>query len=231
MKYQFNITKSSNLPDTFKTCYIKSKFDIQCNQIIEHFEGELNLPDQWNIGVIVGSSGTGKTTIANDIFGITTKKEYDNLPIIESINSNKTIDEIVDVFNKVGFSSPPSWLKPYNVLSNGEKMRVDIASAILSQNDIIVFDEFTSVVDRTVATIGSYAIAKYIRKQNKKFVAVSCHNDILNWLEPDWIFDTNQMRFFQQGTVNTLNINDQISTLKYENATETIGDILVNIII
>jgi len=82
---------------------------------------------------------------------------------------NKSVEDITSAFNSVGFSSPPSWLKPYSVLSNGQKMRVDLARAILEDNQLFVFDEFTSVVDRNVAQIGSFAMQKAIRKTNKKF--------------------------------------------------------------
>ena len=30
----------------------------------------------------------------------------------------------------------------------------------------------------------------------KKFVAVSCHDDIIEWLQPDWLYDTNQQIFY-----------------------------------
>ncbi len=53
----------------------------------------------------------------------------------------------------------------------------------------MVFDEFTSVVDRTAARIGSAAVAKAIRRMGRRFVAVSCHYDIAAWLEPDWVLD------------------------------------------
>jgi GNAT superfamily N-acetyltransferase len=106
-----------------------------------------------------------------------------------------TIEEITRLFNSVGFSSPPSWLKPYSVLSNGEKMRVDLARALCSKKDLVVFDEFTSVVDRNVAKIGSAAVSKAIKRTDKKFIAVTCHYDVADWLEPDWIFDTNKMKF------------------------------------
>jgi GNAT superfamily N-acetyltransferase len=61
----------------------------------------------------------------------------------------------------------------------------------MTAGDLVAFDEFTSVVDRTVAKIGSAAIAKSIRsgRIKKKFVAVTCHYDILEWLEPDWVLD------------------------------------------
>jgi len=55
----------------------------------------------------------------------------------------------------------------------------------------VVFDEFTSVVDRTVARIGSAAVAKAIRSGRiaRRFVAVTCHYDVAQWLEPDWVLD------------------------------------------
>lgn len=75
-------------------------------------------------------------------------------------------------------------------------MRVDLARSILEDKDLIVFDEFTSVVNREVAKTSSYAISKAVRKQNKKFIAVACHRDIIDWLEPDWIYDTDEKHFF-----------------------------------
>jgi GNAT superfamily N-acetyltransferase len=108
---------------------------------------------------------------------------------------NCSIDDITQAFNSVGFSSPPSWLKPYSVLSNGQKMRVDLARAILENQDLFVVDEFTSVVDRQVAQIGSFAMQKAIRKTKKQFIAISCHFDIIDWLLPDWIFNTDTMTF------------------------------------
>jgi ABC-type ATPase with predicted acetyltransferase domain len=125
-----------------------------------------------------------------------TEYTWSKKSIIDDMPSNKSIDEIVKTFNSVGFSTPISWLKPYSVLSNGEKMRVDLAKAILSENSLVVFDEFTSVVDRNIAKIGSYAVQKAIRKTDKKFIAVGCHFDVEEWLQPDWVFNTNTMTFF-----------------------------------
>jgi len=132
------------------------------------------------------------------------------------------------MFNSVGFSSPPSWLKPYHVLSNGEKMRVDLARSLLSKKDIVVFDEFTSVVDRNVAKITSFAVSKSVRKTKKQFVAVSCHFDILEWLEPDWVFNTNTMSF-HMGKMSPS--KDHLSTYKLENVTNRSGKSLENITI
>lgn len=74
-------------------------------------------------------------------------------------------------------------------------MRIDLARCILSENNIFAFDEFTSVVDRQVAKIGSFAIQKAIRRLDKQFIAITCHHDVEEWLLPDWIFNTDTMTF------------------------------------
>jgi len=193
----FDIIKESKPKKSFRVAKIIDKFDLNSEHIKEHFIGEFDLDKDWKIGLIYGNSGTGKTTIVKDLFSKNLIKNYiyksDN--IMDDMPKEKSVDEITKTFNSVGFSSPPSWLKPYRVLSTGEKMRVDLARAILENRDLIVFDEFTSVVDRNVAKIASAAISKAIKRTEKKFIAVSCHNDIAEWLEPDWIFNTNEMKF------------------------------------
>jgi GNAT superfamily N-acetyltransferase len=36
---------------------------------------------------------------------------------------------------------------------------------------------------------------KAIRKTDKKFIAVTCHFDVQDWLLPDWVFNTDTMTF------------------------------------
>lgn len=220
----FDIVKKSNIKDTFRVSKIKADFDIKNEHSNERFVGDIEMPENWQIGVIVGGSGTGKTTIATQLFGDKICKfDYNADSVIDDM-PNVSFDEISKMFYAVGFGSVPSWLKPYNVLSNGEKMRVDLARALLT-NDFVVFDEFTSVVDRQIAETACLAINKAIKKTNKKFIAISCHYDILDWLKPDWVFDTNEMKsFFGQS-------HNQQSNLKSENATVVSGASLDVIII
>ena len=49
-------------------------------------------------------------------------------PSIDGLGE-RPIKEITGLFTAVGFSSPPSWVKPYQVLSNGEQFRCDLARA------------------------------------------------------------------------------------------------------
>ena len=193
----FDIIKEIKPKKTFRVASVIGTFDLQTENIKEHFQGNIEIPNDWQIGLIVGNSGTGKTTISKHLFpdSYITNFEYNAESVLDDMPKECSVEQISKAFNSVGFSSPPSWLKPYSVLSNGEKMRCDLARAILSNNDLFVFDEFTSVVDRNVAKIGSCAMQKAIRKTNKKFIAVGCHFDVEDWLLPDWVFDTNTMTF------------------------------------
>ncbi len=210
----FDIVKKSEPQQTYRVSSVLSAFDLDISKVKEHFKGSIDIEGKdWNIGLIVGSSGTGKTTIAKQVFqeSYIFEQNYEAVSVIDDMPKEKSIKEITKAFTSVGFASPPSWLKPYSVLSNGEKMRCDLAKAILEEKELIVFDEFTSVVNREVAKTGSFAIQKAVRKMGKKFIAVSCHSDIIEWLQPDWIYNTDEQRFFfvQEST------NDQKSQLKF----------------
>lgn len=222
----FDIIKTSDIEKTYRVAKIESDFDLKPEHSNERFVGDLDIPNHWQIGLIVGGSGTGKTTIANNLFGDYLIKgfKYSHKSVIDDMPKNMTVEDISKIFYAVGFGSVPSWLKPYDVLSNGEKMRVDIARAI-SENDLSVFDEFTSVVDRQVAKVASLAIHKMIKRTNKKFVAISCHHDVEEWLEPDWIFNTDIMQFsFIQATGN-------LKSSQLESVIAPSGENLGNIII
>lgn len=195
---EFDFEKKSEIEETFRVQKVRSAFDYQQKESVEQFKGKIVFPKKWQIGAIVGASGTGKTTIANKIFKdeLSQKLVYKSKSVIDDMPKDCSVDEITKMFYAVGFGSVPSWLKPFSVLSNGEKMRVELANRLLN-NDMSVFDEFTSVVDRNVAKTMCIATKKTMSKMpNKKLVVVSCHYDILDWLQPDWVFDTNENRCF-----------------------------------
>jgi energy-coupling factor transporter ATP-binding protein EcfA2 len=124
--------------------------------------------------------------------------------------------EITRMLCSVGFASPPDWLKSYACLSQREKMRVDIARALCLDRTLTVFDEFTSVVDREIAKVSAFAISKAVRRLNKKFIAVTCDHDVVDWLDPDWFsaltegwdYTTGAFLWRNNNTVMDIGVND-----------------------
>lgn len=142
--------------------------------------------DSWSIGLIIGPSGSGKSQLMRRFYGETEDVVWDSRKAIAS--HFESADDAINRLAGVGLSSVPSWCRPYNVLSNGEQFRARMARMLNSNTS---FDEFTSVVDRTVAKSCCWAIQREIRKREMRGVVfASCHRDIVEWLQPDWVFDT-----------------------------------------
>lgn len=165
-------------------------FDYESDGVTSFHPYEIpNLPQDFSIGLIVGASGSGKSSLLAE-FGSIESHTWTDLSIADHFSS---ADEAASKFYAVGLSSVPSWVKPYSVLSNGEKFRADLARSLKNE---AVIDEFTSVVDRNIALAASKTFAKYIREnQIKRVVVASCHRDIIPMLQPDWIIDTDAAQY------------------------------------
>ena len=221
-----SVKLESVIERTPRVMQLEGMFDLEptTNSITEIL---LNIPDlstrEWNIGLIVGPSGAGKTTIAKQMFAdemqhLENFEWSKNKAVIDDFSNTLSIREITELLSSVGFSSPPAWLRPFHTLSNGEQFRVTMARVLAetSENKIAVVDEFTSVIDRTVAQIGSHAIAKTIRRRNQKFVAVGCHYDVQEWLQPDWIYEPHTGSFRWESLRQRPEVELEIFRAKYD---------------
>jgi ABC-type transport system involved in cytochrome c biogenesis ATPase subunit len=151
----------------------------------------------WHIGLIVGPSGCGKSTLARHLWpealnwsapGGAITWSHDHC-LLDDFPENVSVKEVIELLSSVGFSSPPAWLRPFHVLSTGQQFRVMLARLLATAADeLVVCDEFTSVVDRTVAQVGSAALARTVRRRGQRFIALTCHEDVEAWLQPDWIY-------------------------------------------
>jgi len=185
-----NIELKTKILNDKYTEYVYEAFDIQ-NREETSVSIPMNLGEtknfDWNIGVILGGSGSGKTTILKKM-GDVKKVNFDaEKPLISNFDWLEPKDATL-VLTSMGLSSVPTWLRPFHTLSNGEQYRATLAYLVASAKDseVILVDEYTSVVDRDVAKAMSFALQKYIRRENKRIILASCHYDILEWLMPDW---------------------------------------------
>jgi ABC-type lipoprotein export system ATPase subunit/GNAT superfamily N-acetyltransferase len=185
------------------TDYIYESYDIQNKEFTSvNINYQLDNLDSfdWNIIVIFGGSGSGKTSILKNIGEIKTPTFKKNIPLISNFDWLDPKDATY-LLTSVGLSSVPTWLRPFDLLSNGEQYRATIAYLISKAKDgeIILIDEFTSVVNRDVAKSMSFAIQKYIRKNNKKVIFASCHYDIFEWLMPDYVLSPEKGGVLERG--------------------------------
>jgi ABC-type glutathione transport system ATPase component len=222
----FDVIRKWSKPQSFRSQAVAGTFTLTENEMSKRFTGTIPLEDEpWQIGCIVGRSGTGKTSIAKELWPAEYINgfQYEHGSILDDFPEQLSTADITKALCSVGFASPPDWLKTYEQLSQGEKMRVDIARALCLNQDLIVFDEFTSVVDREIAKISALAISHAIRKSQKKFIAVTCHYDVLDWLELDWVFCTDNMNFDKKkgGTPHFLSASRPAS-LRYGDCLGTI---------
>ena len=146
-----------------------------------------DLPKDFGIGVIVGASGTGKSTLLKS-FGSPSVLVWESKKSIAS--HFETPEEANEKLSAAGLMSVPEWIKPFPALSNGQQFRAGLARLL---KDNAVIDEYTSVIDRNVAKAASTSMARYVRKNKiKGIVLATVHRDILEFLEPDWVIDTDR---------------------------------------
>ena len=191
------ITLESKIVNDNYTQFLYDSYDIQDK---EKTVTEVPIPskedmeemnkDNWNILLICGKSGSGKSTILREIYGDVKPIEYDHDKCVISQFPRLSEEEACDLLSSMGLASVPTWLRKPQELSNGERARLDIAKAIYDANGgIVVLDEYTSVVNRSAAKSMSFALQRYARQKGLKIIIASCHFDIIEWLQPDYVFN------------------------------------------
>jgi len=194
---------------------IKKKYDI-----VDYKDPKITIPTLPTNGIvlIVGTSGSGKSTILHSL-GISQLPHIStDKTVIENFSSAQKGEELLLA---CGLRSIPSWFRSPNTLSNGEYHRFEMAVS-LDQN-ISVIDEFTSVVDRDTAKSLALSIRKFYdgNGATAPLYIASCHRDIVDWLDPDWVYDTdlqvldNRRSPFRLGTRPALALTIRSTSAEY----------------
>jgi energy-coupling factor transporter ATP-binding protein EcfA2/GNAT superfamily N-acetyltransferase len=192
MRAQFEV--SAPVRRSARVRQMAGMFDVPLDEkAVNSWDVDLPVEEQpWNVGLVVGPSGSGKTRIAEHLWPDHIVREQDWAPdaaLLDGFPAAMGIKDVVGLLTAVGLGSPPAWIRPYRTLSNGEAFRASMARALADTDGLVVVDEFTSVVDRQVAKVASHAVQKAVRQAGRQLVAVTCHYDVTDWLQPDWVFD------------------------------------------
>ena len=197
----YSLELQSQPSNTFRCKKAANSLDIDVTKkLIHKFEVEADIESPFHVGLIVGASGSGKTTLAESIYGADamTRLLDPKTPVIEQFPEDYTYDDCAKMLSGVGLSAVPCWIRPAGTLSNGQRERAEIALQMAQEKEIVVIDEWTFVVDRTVGKIMSECIQKWARKTDRRVVLMSCHYDVLDWLQPDWVIDANKQSFIDR---------------------------------
>jgi ABC-type ATPase with predicted acetyltransferase domain len=205
--------------NSYRAARVKSLFNVESGANFS-LDAELDLESApWQIGVIVGPSGSGKTSMGRTLWGpqaMYAPSWPSGAPVIDAITPSGSFDDVTAALSSVGLGSVPTWLRPFGVLSNGEQFRANLARLIAEAPAQAVLDEFSSVVDRQIAQIGAGAFAKAWRRTGGQAVLLSCHYDILDWVQPDWVFDTGTGQFIRGSLRRRPRIDVELWQTKWE---------------
>ena len=207
-----------DVPRTPRVAQVEGMFDVPASTALERrWSIDAPIDDrEWNVGLIVGPSGSGKTTIARVMFDvIDAPMTWDDRAVVDCFPESLSVRDVTKVCSAVGFNTIPAWLRPFHTLSNGEQFRVTLARRLIESDGMCVVDEFTSVVDRQVARIASHAVQKHARRSSSRFVAVTCHYDVADWLRPDWVIDASEQTFEWRSVQSRPQISVEVARVEY----------------
>jgi GNAT superfamily N-acetyltransferase len=194
---------------------IRAKYDVK-----DHVESPVTIPilPKDGIVLIVGTSGSGKSTILRSLGEYTPPRVEFYNSVIENFSTPECGEELLLA---CGLRTIPAWFRTPHTLSNGEHHRFEMALSLDQGIDRI--DEFTSVVDRDTAKSLALSMRKYYdqRGTDEPLYIASCHRDIIDWLDPDWVYDTdlqvldNRRSPFRMGRRPELSLTIRSSSADY----------------
>jgi len=154
----------------------------------------------FRIGMILGPSGSGKSSLARERFGAPFQAAWDeNAAALAHFQS---LEEAEPALEAAALDLKTSML-PAGLLSGGERERATLARGLAEwasgRQKTLIIEEFTSLVDRPIAHKIAKGVAAFVESHPEKggLVFLSCHTDVVgkDLLAPDWVFDAGEGRF------------------------------------
>lgn len=209
------ITSIYKLPQTQNVRSIMECFGLEGEILNNRILGPIDIDASGgNIFFITGSSGSGKSVLLKSLDPkysseylniektISTHYKYSagwmnniesDLPIIEYFCQKWGMEKAISALNQAGLSEAFVYLKPYQLLSRGQRYRARLAELALGTAQVWLIDEFGADLDPLTARIVANNLKKHVIKYKRiAFVAAANHQHYLDALRPSRIINLRQ---------------------------------------
>ena len=192
---QLDVEVATDLKHTPRVKQLSGMFDVPArDKLTQRWQAELPLDERdWRVGLIVGPSGSGSRPSRGDC-SVSRDARMDGGLGVRRFR--RRLFDLTDCRDLSGarlqhHSKPDEALRR---LSTGENFRVDspaISSSALPRSWSTNSPPWSIGKSR----ISVSAVQKYVRKHQRRFVAATCHYDVIDLLKPDWTLEPATMTF------------------------------------
>ena len=199
------------LPKTKSTRVILNCFGIQTTHLRSPLIGPLDIEASGgNIVFISGSSGTGKSVLLRALDPALRGSDASlNVRSVGKTNYTaswlRALPEDVPIFelfterynamsamSQVGLSEAFVFVKPFRLLSRGQRYRAMLADLILRNDAVWLIDEFCADLDPLAAKVVAHNLRKNVLKSGRiAFVAAANHGHFIDALRPNRVIYLN----------------------------------------
>ena len=99
--------------NSFRVQQVAGMFDMPLGASCrEEFNVELpSTEENWQVGLIVGPSGSGKSSVARKVFAneLYAASQWPEKKAVIDCFEGIDVRKVIELFTAVGFSSPPAW--------------------------------------------------------------------------------------------------------------------------
>jgi energy-coupling factor transporter ATP-binding protein EcfA2/GNAT superfamily N-acetyltransferase len=210
------------IPETAPNRLVMSSFGISTPRLVQRLTGSVSLTAAaGTITFVAGASGCGKSLfLANldpawqeetiNVRGEVQAQCYragwlrplpPKASLFGHLADQHGAERAFDALARVGLSEALLFLKPFDMLSRGQRYRAMLADLLLRDDDVWLIDEFCSDLDPLSARIVASRLRETVRAEGRiAFVAAANHRHFIHALRPTRVV---MLRTGREATVGT----------------------------
>lgn len=201
------VTSRYKLPQTPSVRAIMDSFGLKGDELVTRLlEGVTLEASGGNIIFVAGPSGSGKSVLLQALdpsyegqffqvqFAAGTSRNYtagwirdlpNDVPIIQYFAERWGIERAIAALNQAGLSEAFVYLKPYPLLSRGQRYRARLADLALRGDQVWLIDEFCADLDPLTARIVASNLRKHVMRYMRiAIVAAANYEHYIDALRP-----------------------------------------------